>query len=88
MMLKNFLFYAFSNFINTWEAEAGPGEVFRVFGIVSLALLALCIPMCEFSLTPFTCLAAEVTGTDVFGKLNRKLMYNVYARSPILRSLG
>lgn len=48
MMLKNFLFYAFSTFINTWAAEAGGGEVFRVFGIVSLVLIALCIPMCEF----------------------------------------
>lgn len=47
MMLKNFLFYAFSNFINTWAAEAGAGSVFRVFGIVSLALLALCVPMCK-----------------------------------------
>lgn len=49
MMLKNFLFYGFSNFINTWAGEAGPGEVFKVFGIVSLALLALCIPMCKSS---------------------------------------
>jgi hypothetical protein len=47
MMLKNFLFYAFSTFINTWAAEAGGGEVFRVFGIVSLVLIALCIPMCK-----------------------------------------
>lgn len=47
MMVKNFLFYAFSNFINTWTAVAGAGTVFQVFGIVSLALLALCIPMCE-----------------------------------------
>lgn len=49
MMLKNFLFYAFALFINTWAAEQGGGEVFRVFGIVSLALLALCIPMCKFT---------------------------------------
>ncbi|KKY29919.1 putative mfs transporter [Diaporthe ampelina] len=48
MMLKNFLFYAFSTFINTWAAEAGSGEVFRVFGIVSLVLIALCIPMCKY----------------------------------------
>lgn len=47
MMLKNFLFYAFSTFINTWAGEAGGGEVFRVFGIVSLVLIALCIPMCK-----------------------------------------
>lgn len=48
MMLKNFLFYAFSTFINTWAGEAGGGEVFRVFGIVSLVLIALCIPMCKY----------------------------------------
>ncbi|KAG8159913.1 hypothetical protein KVR01_010550 [Diaporthe batatas] len=48
MMLKNFLFYAFSTFINTWAGEAGGGEVFRVFGIVSLVLIALCIPMYIF----------------------------------------
>ncbi|KAG6368586.1 hypothetical protein INS49_002799 [Diaporthe citri] len=70
MMLKNFLFYAFSTFINTWAGEAGGGEVFRVFGIVSLVLIALCIPM------------------YIFGKVNRKLMYNLYTRSSLLKSLG
>lgn len=54
MMLKNFLFYAFSTFINTWAAEAGGGEVFRVFGIVSLVLIALCIPMCKSGLHEWT----------------------------------
>jgi hypothetical protein len=47
MMLKNFLFYGFSTFINTWAGEAGAGEIFKVFGIVSVSLLATCIPMCE-----------------------------------------
>jgi hypothetical protein len=47
MMLKNFLFYGFSTFINTWAAEKGVGDVFRVFGIVSVALLATSIPMCK-----------------------------------------
>lgn len=59
MMLKNFLFYGFSNFINTWAGEAGPGEVFKVFGIVSLALLALCIPMCKYSAA--LCLSLSVS---------------------------
>lgn len=49
MMLKNFLFYAFSTFINKWTAEDGAGFVFRTWGIVSLCLLATCIPMCEYS---------------------------------------
>ncbi|KAK3937843.1 major facilitator superfamily domain-containing protein [Diplogelasinospora grovesii] len=48
MMLKNFLFYGFSTFINTWAAEKGAGDVFRVFGIVSVALLATSIPMYIF----------------------------------------
>lgn len=47
MMLKNFMFYGFSHFINKWAAEDGPGEVFKVFGIVSVALLTTCIPMCK-----------------------------------------
>ncbi|KAB5569915.1 major facilitator superfamily domain-containing protein [Coniochaeta sp. 2T2.1] len=48
MMLKNFLFYAFSTFINKWTAEDGAGFVFRTWGIVSLCLLATCIPMYIF----------------------------------------
>lgn len=47
MMLKNFLFYAFSEFLNTWAAEQGGAAVFRVYGIVSLAMLATCVPMCK-----------------------------------------
>ncbi|TPX08851.1 uncharacterized protein E0L32_009669 [Thyridium curvatum] len=48
MMLKNFLFYGFSTFINTWAGQKGAGTVFRTFGIVSLCLLATCIPMYIF----------------------------------------
>ncbi|KAH8909368.1 MFS general substrate transporter [Coniochaeta sp. PMI_546] len=48
MMLKNFPFYAFSTFINKWTAEDGAGFVFRTWGIVSLCLLATCIPMYIF----------------------------------------
>ncbi|OIW33132.1 MFS general substrate transporter [Coniochaeta ligniaria NRRL 30616] len=48
MMLKNFLFYAFSTFINSWTAEDGAGFVFRTWGIVSLCLLATSIPMYIF----------------------------------------
>lgn len=51
MMLKNFIFYAFSNSINAWTATEGAGEVFKVFGIVSLSVLATCIPMCKFPKT-------------------------------------
>jgi hypothetical protein len=48
MMLKNFLFYGFSTFINTWTATDGAGTVFRTWGITSLCMLATCIPMCKF----------------------------------------
>lgn len=65
MMLKNFLFYAFSTFINTWAAEKGGGEVFRVFGITSLALMTLCIPMCKSCLL---LLLAYLTNLDLILK--------------------
>ena len=51
MMLKNFLFYGFSTFINKWTAKDGAAFVFRTWGIVSLCLLATCIPMCMSSRT-------------------------------------
>lgn len=74
MMLKNFLFYAFSNFINTWAATDGAGAVFRVFGIVSLVLLGLCIPMCE--LVPFP--SKQETG---------KFFLFVFLLKPIMKSV-
>ncbi|KAF2201690.1 MFS general substrate transporter [Delitschia confertaspora ATCC 74209] len=40
MVFKNLLFYGFSYFVNDWTAEKGPGEVFYVFGGVSLAMMA------------------------------------------------
>lgn len=49
MMIKNFLFYAFSTMMNSWAATAGPGMVFRTWGIVSICLLATTIPMCKFN---------------------------------------
>lgn len=52
MMLKNFMFYGFSTFINKWAATEGAGAVFRTFGITSLCLLATCIPMCKFIYSP------------------------------------
>ncbi|KAF6808860.1 hypothetical protein CMUS01_13806 [Colletotrichum musicola] len=48
MMVKNFLYYAFSTFINTWTTNEGAGTVFRVLGIVSLALFTTCVPMYVF----------------------------------------
>jgi hypothetical protein len=47
MMLKNFLFYALSTFVNNMAAREGPGQVFKIFGIVTLCLLTTCFPMCK-----------------------------------------
>jgi hypothetical protein len=47
MMIKNFLFYAFSTFVNEFVSEHGPGHMCRVFGIVTLCGFTTCIPMCK-----------------------------------------
>ena len=39
MVFKNFLFYAFSYFVNDWTAEAGPAQVFYVFGGVAFIMI-------------------------------------------------
>ncbi|KAH8652987.1 major facilitator superfamily domain-containing protein [Ilyonectria robusta] len=48
MMVKNFMFYAFSTFVNDWVARAGPGRLFQTWGIVACALIATSIPMYIF----------------------------------------
>ncbi|KAJ9139459.1 MFS general substrate transporter [Pleurostoma richardsiae] len=48
MMVKNFMFYGFSTFINTWATEKGAGNVFKTYGILSVCLFATCIPMYVF----------------------------------------
>lgn len=48
MMIKNFLFYGFSTFVNEFAAKEGPGHMCRVWGIVTLAGFATCIPMYVF----------------------------------------
>ncbi|RDH27565.1 major facilitator superfamily domain-containing protein [Aspergillus welwitschiae] len=47
MSVKNFIFYGFSYFMNGWVSKSGPGDVFKVFGIVSACLLATSLPMCK-----------------------------------------
>jgi hypothetical protein len=39
MVFKNFLFYAFSYFVNDWTAQKGPAIPFYVFGGVSGAMI-------------------------------------------------
>ncbi|OCL10794.1 MFS general substrate transporter, partial [Glonium stellatum] len=86
MMTKNFMFYAFSTFINDWAASSGPGEVFKVFGICSLVLLISCIPMCKcFTLLTECKMASGAFGkntyslSDVFGKVNRKFYHGLWS---------
>lgn len=66
MTAKNLFFYGFSTFVNSWVATDGPAEIFKVYGIVSLCIVATCIPM------------------YIFGKLNRRWMYNL----SLMRKLG
>ncbi|EXJ73904.1 uncharacterized protein A1O5_02198 [Cladophialophora psammophila CBS 110553] len=40
IIFKNFLFYGFSYFVNSWTATRGPAYVFFVFGGVTLGLVA------------------------------------------------
>jgi hypothetical protein len=39
MVVKNFLFYGFSYFVNDWTARAGPAEVFYVFAGVAMGMI-------------------------------------------------
>lgn len=39
-MVKNFIFFAFSYFVSSWTATAGPAHVFDVFGGVACGLVA------------------------------------------------
>ena len=48
-MIKNFLFYAFSTFVNEFVSENGPGHMCRVFGTVTLCGFVTCVPMCKFA---------------------------------------
>lgn len=47
MMIKNFLFYAFSTFINDFAAEKGPAHMCRTWGIITICGFTTCIPMCK-----------------------------------------
>ena len=38
IMVKDFMFFGFSYFVNDWTATAGPAEVFYVFGGVSFGV--------------------------------------------------
>lgn len=41
MVVKNFLFYGFSYFVNDWTARAGPAEVFYVFGGIAAGMICV-----------------------------------------------
>ncbi|OJD32196.1 major facilitator superfamily [Diplodia corticola] len=48
MTAKNLLFYGFSTFVNSWVTEDGPAQLFKVYGVASLCIVATCIPMYVF----------------------------------------
>lgn len=48
MMFKNFLFYGYSYFVNSWTATAGPGEVFYVLAGIIFALVLTTLPLYVF----------------------------------------
>ncbi|KAJ5506600.1 Major facilitator superfamily domain general substrate transporter [Penicillium expansum] len=39
MTAKNFIFYGFSQVMNTWAEEKGPSDVLRTFGIITMCLI-------------------------------------------------
>jgi len=39
MLVKNFLLYGFTYFINNWVASSGPQQVFNVFGATGFAIM-------------------------------------------------
>lgn len=41
MVVKNFLFYGFSYFVNDWTASAGPAEVFYVFAGIAAGMICV-----------------------------------------------
>jgi MFS family permease len=45
MIVKNFLFFGFTFFINDWIAEWGPARMFNCIGGIQLGICALTIPM-------------------------------------------
>jgi hypothetical protein len=45
---KNFIFYGFSQVINTWSVEKGPSDVLRTFGIITMCLIGTSPLLCKF----------------------------------------
>jgi hypothetical protein len=91
-MIKNFLFYGFSQFVNDFVAEKGAGHMCRVFGAVTLCGFVTCVPMCKS--IPFCqgCCSALwgklrvwrksvlTDSIDIFGKRNRVWVHALWAK--------
>jgi len=45
MSFKNFMFFGFSYFINSWIANEGPRKMFIVCGSVNVGLLVTALPI-------------------------------------------
>lgn len=95
-MVKNFMFYAFSTFVNDWVERAGAGRLFQTWGIVACALIATSIPMCALpfllhlsvgSIEMMQRLFINTPVADIFGKANRKFMSSFYSKHKILKNL-
>jgi hypothetical protein len=81
MMIKNFLFYAFSTFINEFAAERGPGHMARVWGICTVCGFVTCVPMCKWNqVTIDPPIVPTNNRLDVFGKVNRVWVYKMWSR--------
>jgi hypothetical protein len=91
MMIKNFLFYGFSQFVNDFVAERGAGHMCRVFGAATLCGFVTCVPMCTsiFSIKTAvhrcrldltTKIYVLTSSPDVFGKRNRVWVHAMWAK--------
>lgn len=55
MTAKNFIFYGFSQVMNTWAEEKGPSDVLRTFGIITMCLMGTSPLLCKFGYTSSIC---------------------------------
>lgn len=76
MTAKNFIFYGFSQVMNTWAEEKGPSDVLKTFGIITMCLIGTSPFLCKFYWTSSFAMNNSLIGDiDIFGKVNRSFMY-------------
>jgi len=79
MMMKNFIFYSFSTFVNDYAKSHGPAYMLKVFGIVTLCGFTTCLPMCKFEIIKIK-RSRPLINIDVFGKVNRAWVHRVHSK--------